>query len=607
MLRVVSTTDTPLVRLFHSRRWPEALERLRKSPSEACPTEGVLRGEKSTVLALALRVGAPFEIIRALVDANRQQLTVCHRFAGSVIHEALRYLASDEVFSFIFSEALLQQSSDQRQIQTSSTNLPPHFSSQFQCVHVQENRVVQAPNQLQVQDDLGRTVLHHVVEQIQRRRSIRRRSTGSSFSIFKRLVEAHPDLVHIADSDGNTPLVLLLSHHPDTPEPELENEIYEMVEYLTGHYPSTVAHVRRVNRPWRFLNLLNQPSAATIRSPVASPLYFAILYGRSECTIRALLRAHEEVEDCGCATIVTQYCELCLHVAVTLRAPTNIIQLLVEAYPPAVHATDIFGLTPLDWLWITYVVDWHTHGNDANNPRRLSRRRHLGREFHDWHELVTQRIPFEPDRYELLSESIVSGKQSLFLSRLRVMLSLPSDAGLLRKVCQLSNLPVGVLKLVLALDLRAPDDVSRPDSKGRYPLHYIATHSRGYRVTLPLGVTNRVQTLTENRNSLVLTDILDGFPAACFQVDDKGQLPLHIAIDGAKEDRSSAELICDEDYANAVLETLLDAYPESLGHRDGISRLYPWQQAAIGRGAHLDTIFQLLRKEPVFLMPFNLT
>jgi len=603
MIRVVSTSDTPLIRLFRHRKWPEVLERLRTTPSEAYPTEGVLRGEKSTILALALRVGAPFEVIRALVDANRQQLVVCHRFAGSVIHEALRYLASDEVFSYIFTEAMRQQSSDQRQKQTSSTNLSPYFSSQFQCVHVQENRVVQAPNLLQVQDDLGRTVLHHVVEQIQRRRSMLGRHTRSSYNIFRRLIEAHPELVHTADSDGNTPLVLLLSQHPDTPEPELEHEIFEMVEYLTSNYPSTVAHTRRMNRPWRFLNLMNQPSAASIRSPVASPLYFAILYGRSEYTIRALLRAHEEVEDCGCAAVVTQYCEFCLHVAVTLRAPTNIIQLLVEAHPQAVHGADIFGLTPLDWLWMTYVVDWHTHGTGENNPRRLSRRRHLGREFHDWHELVTQRIPFEPDRYDLLSESMVREKQSTFLSRLRVMLLVPRDTGLLRKVCQLSNLPLGILKLVLTVDPQAQVEVSQPDTRGRYPLHYIAAHSRSYRVTVPLGVTSRVQTLTETRTSLALAEVLDRYPAACRQADDNGQLPLHVAIDGAKEDRSSAEPDCDEDYANAVLETLLEAYPESLGQRGGISNLYPWQQAAVGKGAHLDTIFQLLRKEPVFLMP----
>lgn len=601
MMRVPSTPDEPLVRLFRHRQWPEVLERLEANPSEAAPTEGALRGEKVTMLALALRIGAPLMVIQALVQADRRQLLVCHRFAGSVIHEALRYLSPQEIFSFLFREALEEQlSSTQRARRDPSTKLSPVSPAQFQCVHVQENRVVQAPILLQVQDDLGRTVLHHVVEQIQRRRSLLSRQTGSTCAIFKQIIQACPDLVHTTDSDGNTALVLLLSQHPDTPDPELEQEICEMVEYLTNNYPSTVAHARRMTRSWRFMNHFPlQYTTPANRLPVASPLYFAILYGRCEATIRALLQAHERIGDPGCATIVTQYCEFCLHVAVTLRAPVGVLQLLVNAYPEAVHGADIYGLTPLDWLWMTFVVDWQNQGDQIH--RRLSRRRHLGREFRDWHELVTDRIPYEPDRYDFLDETTAKGKQQDFLSRLRVMLSVPDNKGLLPWVCRSNNLPIGILKLVLELDKWAPLDLTQPDAIGRIPLHNVASVARGYRVSLPLGVTSRVQQLVETKNALAVSELVERYPEGCRVRDANGQLPLHVAIDASKRDRNSGESGVDDAYSNALLEQLLDTFPEGLGEPDGKTELYPWQQAAVGHGAQLNTIFQLLRKEPVFL------
>ena len=588
--------DSPLVLLFRQRKWQEVIERIQKNPSEVSASEAAQRGERPTVLAMALRIGAPIQVIEAIAQCDRQQLVICHRFAGSIVHEALRYLACDQVFNFVFREAMEQQEYTKKGRQSSLSGLPAtSFSSQFQCVHVQENRVVQAPNLLEVQDDLGRTVLHHVVEQIQRRKIILGSKAGSSFSMFQQLIEAHSGLVHMTDSDGNTPLVLLLSQHHDNPDPDLEQEIFQMVEYLTTNYPSTVAYNRQPTRMWRFMNYFRiQPTALRV-SPVASPLYFAILYGRSEATIRALLHAHNAIGDNGCATIVTQYCEFCLHVAVTLRAPIGILKLLVDTFPDAVQGADVYGLTPLDWLWITYVVDWYDQGDHIH--RRLSRRRHLGREFREWHELVTDRIPYQVDRYDGISQFMVDRKQRDLIARLRVLLPVSDDSSLLHRVSQLVNLPFGILKLVLSEDPNAYEDLRRQDKSGRCPLHHIVGHCRGYRVSLPLGVTSRVEILAENKETLAVSELVDQFPAACTIFDNNGQLPLHIAIDAFKKNNSP----CDNGFADTILQTLVKAYPESLGKRDGMSQLYPWQQAAVGPEAHLGTIFQLLRKEPIFL------
>jgi hypothetical protein len=599
-MRTISAPETPLVTFCRSRKWHEVLERLASHPAEATPTEAALRGEATTVLACALRLGAPYAVIEGLVGANRQQLVVCHRRAGSVLHEALRYMASDEIVSWVLEQTLEEQASKQRAHQSKG---PQHHAAQFQCVHVQESsRVILAPNLMQVQDDLGRTVLHHIVEQVRRRRINLSRRPMSTFQIFRQLLEAHPGLVHTVDADGNSPLVLLLSQHSDTLEEELEEEIYAMVQYLVRHFPEVVAHSRRMPRPWRFLGM-SLPASQQRELPVSSPLYYALLCRRTQNTIQALLRAHEEIGMNGCTSVVTQHGEMCLHVAVTMRAPQAVLDMISRADPTAVQALDIYNLTPIDWLWMTHVIDWHNVSN-----RRLSQRRFLGRDYLDWHEFVTTRIPYQADRYDPQSADMVHQMQRDFLARLKVILTALFDNdedtgdGLLPWVCQLPNIPYGVLKLVLEMDPMAHEDIRRRDTVGRYPLHHASARARGYRVSLPLGVTRGMKTLKEDRKSLHVEDMVKLFPAACRSLDDGGQLPLHIAIDAAKRDRLSTEAICDDVYANAVLESFFDEYPEAISQRDGKTMLLPWQQAAEGNGAQLDTIFQLLRREPALLL-----
>jgi hypothetical protein len=393
-------------------------------------------------------------------------------------------------------------------------------------------------------------------------------------------------------------LVLLLSQHSDTLEEELEQEIFSMVQYLVRHFPEVVAHARRMPRPWRF-PAMSLPASQGRELPVSSPLYYAILCRRTQPTIQALLQTHEEIGINGCTSVVTQHSEVCLHVAVTMRAPLAVLDLIARADPTAVQALDIYNLTPVDWLWMTHIIDWHNATN-----RRLSQRRFLGRDYLDWHDFVTTRIPYQPDRYDPQSADTVHQMQRDFLARLKVMLTAffrddeDKGDGLLPWVCQLPNIPYGMLKMVLEMDPMVQGDIRRRDAGGRYPLHHASTRVRGYRVSLPLGVTRGVQTLKEDKKSLHIEDLVKIFPSACRTLDDWGQLPLHIAIDAAKRDRLSTEVAGDNDYTNAVLQTFLGEYPGAISQRDGKTMLLPWQQAAEGRGAHLDTIFQLLRREP---------
>ena len=146
---------------------------------------------------------------------------------------------------------------------------------------------------------------------------------------------------------------------------------------------------------------------------------------------------------------------------------------------------------------------------------------------------------------------------------------------------------------------------------GRYPLHYAAGRV-GYVATFPVGISCGVQVL---RETSPIHDILPLFPEACRATDGAGQLPLHITIDAFKKNRAATELsppatqqqasprsaaACDADETeeDKVLQLLLSHYPAALNQRDGKTKLFPWQQAAVGSGARLTTMYQLLRANP---------
>jgi len=148
---------------------------------------------------------------------------------------------------------------------------------------------------------------------------------------------------------------------------------------------------------------------------------------------------------------------------------------------------------------------------------------------------------------------------------------------------------------------------SRDLRERRLPLHYAAGRP-GYRAGVPVGASKCIQWI---REPPIVFEVLSHFPEACRVVDNEGQLPLHVAIDAAKRDRTRSDtddgdIIHDCEDSGAisldddlqVLEQLLACYPAALSRRDGKTRLFPWQQAAVASRASVDIIFSLLRAQP---------
>jgi hypothetical protein len=704
MLRSLTPEEPELMRLCRIKAWDAVIQRCQSHPYEATPSDLCLGGEGSTALSLAVRSGAPRSVLEVLHMAQGHQIGVTHRQRGSILHDALRYRVSDNDLEFLLHKAIayekssLSSPSGTRKLASSDVALgevvsgswhaTPSATSSFRHVHIQTSRpVVGGLTLLGAVDDLGRTALHCFTEHI---KHCNGGASPLALCWFYALLMAHPESLRVMDADGNTPLILLLTAEPPPPIPtpttlfwgsSLEEHIACMVDWMVTLDPTCVSISRKLPRPWRFLPSLSPPhhsammmhGNSTTVPAYYSPLYYAILYGRSTRTVERLLQAlvshthhHQHPSPHGAAARIHPYGEVCLHVAVTTRAPPPVLQLLVRAYPPALHAMDVYGLTPMDWLWMSYVLDWQSLQQQQQDlqpimiPSRtsISRRRQLSMDYVDWHTLASERIPVMPMRqttnpksldeinnHDPVATKMVQELQSRLLHTLQWMLPLAaremasssyldtnlSDSTdddddvvdetqfLLHAVCSLPSCSLGMLRLVLH-EPAAPSHLCIRDPRtGRTPLHCAAHRLVGYRARLPLGVSRHVHVLQEASPVLKLLPL---YPTASRMTDHSGQLPLHVAIDAAKRhritcntvtpgghggntinsiDRSNDEWSAIAVAESQVLQVLIAAYPDALEWRDGSSRLFPWQQAAVGPGASVDTIYRLLRWHPVGL------
>jgi hypothetical protein len=632
-----------LLDLCRCRKWVAVALRSQSHPFEATPNEACLRGEGSTALSLAVRWGAPRHVLSALLEANVHQIGITHRLRGSILHDASRHRSSYEVFEY-----LLQRTIDYQETvleQDSNRLIANRATPEFRHVTVQNSRPIAGPNLLGIKDYLGRTVLHYLVEQV--KRSKRQYSPGrnSVLSFFCSILKACPLAIQVADGDGNTPLLLLLilepTHIRGDKECVLDIEIRRIVEAMLSYSPSVSIITRKLPRPWRFHAFVlsnrntdtasanpNSTSKSATTEGAMTPLYYALLHGRSSETVSLLLRASRHVDVCGSSVIVTPHHEISLHIAVTTRAPLSVMCDVFHDAPDAVLVPDVYGLTSIDWIWIRHVRDWFADSAvDFAANRIISRRRLLTTQYPEWHEASSSidniRAALtegtegtdQNDQEDGPSYSRAAGLKAL-LELMKVLL--PGAAkeiakdfcrnepwGLLRACCFVPC-PVGMIRVALIIDSEASQRELRTRDRvhGRYPLHYASERCTGYCANIAVGVTQKVETLQE-RCFLAMEAVLPPFPQACWVPDFHGQLPLHIVIDAAKQYRHDIVASSGAEDARVpeilAVELLLSHYPFALGKRDGKTKLFPWQQAAVDKDASLEVIYYLLRREPTLV------
>ena len=566
MLKTLTPEEPELIRLCRANIWVAVVHRCESHPEEANPTPLAEEGAGTTALAIAVRSGAPIGAIQALVHANAHQLSVFHKFSGTILHEALKHRTPFDVLRYLLQAVIHHE--------------------RVHCEH--ENYV----SMFARQDQLQRTVLHHMVV-----RAIRESASGGVSSgmwiLFRSIVLAYPHAIQAMDADGNTPLVLALVN-PDIQNERDEAYVFRMVQLMATTWPSAATIARRgKHHHWKYQEHGHQDvdSPPTIGDGAPNPLSYAILYGRTEKTFELLLEANRTVGINACLTVVSGYREVPLHLAISLRSPITLVKDLVEYEPTATRIQDMYHLTPLDWMWIRHVVDWCSVTEPFSADVMPSTRRYLSPHFAGWHDRV--------------SEAMKSGKTNSkrkhlesLLERMYLLLPAAAQAATKEPVCEQGepwsllhsacfvSCPLAVVRLAHE---KEPDVVTIRDLRsGRLPLHYAAART-GYRATVPVGVSREVRTMVESSPAMELAST---FVQATHVVDANGQLPLHIAIDTAK--------ISNDKEATVVTE-LLHLYPDSLERRDGKTKLYPSLQAAAGQDASLNMTFMLLHKHPALM------
>lgn len=606
MRRSIFSPEPELVRLCRAKIWKSVLDRIESNPKEALPTESALRGEGTTALSIAVRLGAPLHIIKSLLKVSFTQIGVVHLQRRTVLHEAMKHRASDAVLGCLVQASIAY---DER-----------------------NNKLMnETPSLLCRKDECGRTPLHYMIDRITRLLD-QGKSSRACWNFARILVEACPESAKTFDADGNTPLLLLLS----TPKnvrlsstgacEESEEEPFFSILHLMLKQPILeFSHICLEARykngmqiglgglpsPWNYFFMDQRfedgKSSLLNGEGFPSPLSCALLHGRSLGTIDLLLNANRKVGLDACRTIVNHFREIPLHIAANMRCSTKILSRLVQEDRAVVGVTDIQGLNPLDWIWIRHIMDFCSERNPFEHVV-ASRRRYMNSSFLNWYKKVSNQYlkngtSFDSDIAKLLQDDLVK----------RMMIIIPNLAKkhddhddfflpLLHSSCAVAC-PLAMVQLCcdsFPEQLRARDKLEK-----RLPLHW-AVCREGYAKRYPVGLLSDTPQYIEEASPA--SRILSNFPEACRITDRRCQLPLHLAIIHVKEQQyyprpkkresQDSSISTNDGIVPEEIKLLLESFPESLTRRDGITKLYPFLLAAEGSSADLDLTYFLLRRDP---------
>ena len=633
-----------LTRLLEERRWEEATLRSSKCPEEASTSR------KPSPLALACRLVAPYECVKAILDAAPDRLRHVLDSRGTPLHEAI---VCENTETNVF-EALLKADEALGNETTRATLL---------------------------QDVDGFTPLHLLIRRRFQAHILTSESgeDSSLMPILEMLVSSCPEAVLIPDRGEyeEPPIVYAIKANiyapalgsEDATLARVELQIYEMVACMLKHCPQAASRVLTGYR--------GQYTA----------LHSAVFHGRYTSTIDLLLRTEAEHPSAQKAALLANtQGEMPLHFCAMRCERPRTVALIAKAAPLAVLKRDASGLTPLHWLWIRFVstlmtLDGDGRGNDTTirldtthcvKQSRYSEFAALEQGDFDMDLPLIKRLDPPVDflrmrhiPLEVLGESVyLQGADSAVdvlkqireryfaqqaaygdssnveqrmttWNRREVVISLfwtkvvslleaakaaradypIGESTLIHTAFASPCCPVAVAHIVTSL---YPEELMVRDERGRLPVHYAASrawHAWDWPRDDVLGEPAAAKLLLQESLRVVRTALNLSPPKAIRIADNDGRLVLHDAIDNlvracTRPGRSMAD--CPLEGMLQLLHDLVQIYPDSLSRRDGRSKLYPFLQATAvatecEMQAHapdelpLSITFELLRENPTLL------
>lgn len=259
----------PLTTLLEQMRWEEAMNRAISDPEE------VAASLNPSPLAVACRVGAPYECVRAILEAAPEKLRCVLDSRGTPLHEAIV-------------------------CETTSTQV---IDALLQADEALGNDTVRATL---LQDVDGFTPLHVLIRRRFQSHILSSDEDMSLMEILEMLVRSCPEAVVIPDLGEyeEPPIVYALKANIYAPSlgsedetlARVERQIYEMVRTMLKYAPSAAARV--------FSGFRGQYSA----------LHSAVFHGRYTTTIELLLQTEAQYSAAQNSALLTNtQSELPLH------------------------------------------------------------------------------------------------------------------------------------------------------------------------------------------------------------------------------------------------------------------------------------------------------
>ena len=490
---------------------------------------------------------------------------------------------------------------------------------------------------LRFKDRNGLSLIDHLVT------SVQLDSSFCSIEMIEKFVLTKPFKFQSSENHAS-PLIRLLtmgnsSHSVSTSDKMLKSSLWRKNQRLDNEN----SRFQRVLKVTKLLldddpNLLHQSSRLT----GCAPLHVALRnYGNFEPLIQELL-IRDSSNDM--MKVRNSYGDLPLHVACSVGVPLHVLGMIVERTVsvtrnssleedegrspaiignPLIWSVNNSGYTPVDLEWVRHIES----GSGSF---------YTARTFYPLEATGVRRHCFKQDEYytELLKESVdqvmknypsaITGDESKVDSReeeaketfgclidrisllIRAAASTESVLGTevstparLADACSLCapyspTLPLPILELFLWL---RPEEVMEKGERGMLPIHHALCGS------MTQSYTSSSSPSIINQWRSFVFKLLDTCAEQCRVKCQAVRLPLHYVLDHSsgcgdnseQKNPSGKEM---QTSRHAIVEKLIELYPECVDQRDPVTGLYPFMMASMDQNISIDTIFCLLRRSP---------
>ena len=461
---------------------------------------------------------------------------------------------------------------------------------------------------LRCKDRNGLSLLDHLII------SVQLGSSSHSIAMMQELVLAKS--FKLSTENQTSPLIRLLTMGNSFHSVSASDKIMMSVSFRKRHQRLDSEHLRseRVLKVTKLLldedpNLIFECSRVT----GCAPLHIALRnYGSFAPLIQELLK--RDISN-KMMDVTNLYGDLPLHVACSVGAPLDVLQMIVERTTSVTKLSSVVAAVDLEWIHHIESVNGLYNARTFHPLEATGMRKHCFKQDEYYAELLKESVDqvmgnFTPTSAEDGSDYDCREAEAkeifgCLLDRISLLIraaASPDSFARLTDACKLcvpysATLPLPILELFLWL---RPEDVLDKDKNKMLPIHHAVRHNISTKQQHRIFQSSPIMI---DQWRIFVLKLLDVSAIQCQVKCQAGRLPLHYALDHSidfYDSNSEVNLLRGrmQSSRHDIIEKLIKIYPESVNQRDPISGLYPFMMALMDRGLSTDTTYCLLRRSP---------